>query len=642
MPKMMSPANSDGAHTTVLEFVTKMKTDLKKACTSRHKKWRTAEEDYRAYIDIEAASESRKTRSTQGVDYPGTVPIVIPMAMAGVHSYLSFLMEVFGGRRPVIKLGGRTGRDVKPAEKMEAVIEYQMQHDRVRGLLQLFFWFQDALTLGSGFLGANWVAHTEPRVQWTQPDRLGDAVGAKPTSSIVDTIVYEGNDLTPLDPYRVYPDPRVPLSHIQSGDALAFEFTRSETELDRDVDRYFNVDLIPRKSGPDNKKGSESNRQKILGTDIGGTLSHKALPGFPELFELHAKIRPYDLGIGDSDRIELWIFTMANNEIIIGCEKSDAAGELFPVNAIEFLPCGHQFFNQGFVETVAPLQNHFSWLFNSRVNSVRQAMNQTNIFDPSKVDVSKLKEDKIVRWVPLLATAQGGDLTKVVHTIKPNDPTANYGNDLMIILDIYQRLTAITDMVQGLPAKGRRTAFEMSGVQGAATGRLKLVAEIFSLGGVIPLAKMMVQNTQQYMTEAAWVQLLGEEGANAEPLEVNPWDIAGEFNYPVVDGTAPMDKNRSGDVWKEILIGVAGSQELSAELSLFKIFEQLAKTLGIKNVDDFRRNGPNFQAQIQGQDEVAKRAKAGNIVPIEEGGSNGTSQIAKALAPLIGGAGRRR
>jgi len=636
--KILRPNTQE--HQRLLTFLNKIEQYSEQSISGRFEKWRELEAAYRAYIDLDEYAQSRKNKAHEDADYPGTVPIVIPMAMGGVHAILAFLMAIFGGRRPIIPINGRGREDVEPARKIEALINYEIEHERVRGLLNWFFWFQDTLIYGCGFLGNFWKTIVEPKVVWHRPRLYGVPIPyIGPVRRIENAVVYEGNTFRVFDPFRVRPDPRVSLSKLQDGDFFGFSFKASVYSLQKEPEVYFNLDEIQRTYGPAlagvDITGEDSDRQRIVGVAEATDFVEEGMPHFPTCFEVWARIIPKEFGLSQSDDIETWVFTTANRQVIIRAEKSDYLSGLFPVAAIEYLPSGHQFLNQSFVENVKGLQDHFSWLFNSHMESVRKVLNNTFVYDPSKIVESDLEGERIIRWIRLHPNYYGTDPKEAIHQLDVRDVTAGYGNDAMILLDIYQRMTGVTDAIQGLPAKGRRTALEMGGVQAAASGRLKLIAEIFSLSGVIPLAKMMVMNLQQFMSREVYVRVLGREADDFERIKVAPHEIAGEFDYPVADGTYPLDKYRMAEVWREILLGVAKIPLLAQQIDLWKIFRQLGLSLGIKNIDDFR-----VKVQIQPDELVAKRAQAGNIVPIGGEGGEELNDLARILGPLAGTPGR--
>jgi len=63
---------------------------------------------------------------------------------------------------------------------------------------------------------------------------------------------------------------------------------------------------------------------------------------------------------------------------------------------------------------------------------------------------------------------------------------------------------------------------------------------------------------------------------------------------------------------------MATTPELQREYDTFRVFTFIASQLGAKNVEDFRRNVNRIQPQSMPDEEVAREAEKGNLVPTEE------------------------
>ena len=63
---------------------------------------------------------------------------------------------------------------------------------------------------------------------------------------------------------------------------------------------------------------------------------------------------------------------------------------------------------------------------------------------------------------------------------------------------------------------------------------------------------------------------------------------------------------------------IGESPELMQQFDITRIFMYIAKQLGAKNVEDFRRNVNSIQTNVMPDSQVAQQAQAGNIIPVEE------------------------
>lgn len=610
-------------HSRVLNLVKRLRQYSEHVATSRHDTWREAEQNYRAFIDLEAHEKARKKKAKESSSYPGAVPIMIPMTFAGVQIQLFFLTSIFGARRPVIEIHGRGPEDIEPATKIETVINYQFEHSINRGPLKWYYWFQDALIYGTGIMYNFWRRIVEPRVLWERPKVLDFQVPFTPPRKVEKPVlVFEGNSFDVIDPYKFYPDPRFPLSEVQRGEFFGFDYISSLHDLYQQPE-YFNLEHIGKTMGYSDilpqqistSTAEPSDRQAIVGVDLPVSLETRVTPGAVRRFELQAKIIPQELGIGETNRPEIWIFTTivdkgGNPKLVIRAERSDY--DFFNISALEYNPSAHQVFNQGFVETFSPLQGYASWLLNSHMENVRRVLNNMLVIDPSRIIVEDLEEGGPGLLLRLRQEYYGTDVRTVVHQIPIVDVTSTHLNDIIFVSQMFKETSGLADALFGAPARGRRSALEMGGVQAAAAGRLKVLAELFSSGGVIPLAKQMVSNTQRFLTEEAFYKIAGREATPEDFVKIAPHEISGEFDFPVTDGTFPLDPYRSAEVWREILMGVAGSEILSSKIDVLKLFEKLARTLGIKNIDDFK-----MQGRVVPDEEIARATERGTAIPVE-------------------------
>jgi hypothetical protein len=119
----------------------------------------------------------------------------------------------------------------------------------------------------------------------------------------------------------------------------------------------------------------------------------------------------------------------------------------------------------------------------------------------------------------------------------------------------------------------------------------------------------MVINQQQYMDTEFVQQVLGEDAMLlTQGQKLLPDMVAGDFQFPVSDGTLPIDRAALLDVWKQIFLGIAQSPQLSATFDIIKVFEYTAELGGARNIEDFK-------IQMTPDQQVLAQAQAGNMVP---------------------------
>ena len=183
-------------------------------------------------------------------------------------------------------------------------------------------------------------------------------------------------------------------------------------------------------------------------------------------------------------------------------------------------------------------------------------------------------------------------------------------------MGIGDALSSITDNLRGSQdAGGRKTATEVRTAGEASASRLAAQTRLISAQAMVDLTEMMSMNNQQNLSEEFFLELVGQDGKD-NPIRIKPEHLVGDFQYPIHDGTLPLDRVAMLDVWKEILAGVGSDPELRQSYSLPRLFEFVADLGGAKNIEQFK-------IEAQSPEAIQASVQAGNTVPIDELGTTG-------------------
>ena len=302
----------------------------------------------------------------------------------------------------------------------------------------------------------------------------------------------------------------------------------------------------------------------------------------------------------------------------------EADHDMHPVVVIEPYSMGYGFGNLGAVDYLSPIQDSLSWLINSHMDNVRTVLNDMIVVDPSMIEMQDLKNPEPGKLIRLKKFAQGRDIRSVIQQLQVTDVTRGHIKDFQLLMGVGDGLAAVNDNLRGqFDSGGRKTATEVRTSGEAGASRLAAQARLISSQGMVDLAEQMSLNIQQYLDEEFYYQITGMEGleksivaqAKDGGLVITPDMLVGDFNYPIHDGTLPLDRIALLDVWKEIFIAVSSDQELRGAFSISKIFEYIAELGGAKNIESMRLD---INSAPEGQLNAA--AAAGNAVPVGGGG----------------------
>ena len=579
----------------------------------RYSKWIESEELYRGYIKETDEDSKRRAKRKQGS--PQFTTIHIPYSYAMLLSAHTYWSSVFLSRTPVIQYTARHGETQQQVQAIEALVDYQLMVGE--WLVPLYMWLLDAAKYGVGILGNYWANESTvvSKIVKEQPTFMGiPMIGRSPRETIQTQTIpaYQGTRVFNVRPFDFFPDPRVALMNLQQGEFCARFTSTGWNELKKRGDDYFNLDTLEnmRESGAfDREAGSGQLDLPDDNTEsINYGLAHDK--GTVGLIEMHIELSAKEWEIGDSSYPEKWIFTMANNAVIIGARPAGAIHSKFPycVQVYELEAYGHS--TRGMLEISKPINDAMDWLLNSHIFNTRKVLNDNLVVDPSRVVMQDLEDGGPGKIIRLLPSAYGTDTRTVASQLQVADVTGTHLNDMRVMGDILQRVTGATDNIMGMVnAGGRKTATEVRTSSTFGINRLKTQAEFNSALGWAPLSQMIVQNTQQNYDKEKMFKIAGDLLDSAVGfMNITPEMIAGAYSFVPVDGTMPIDRYAQANLWKEILMGISKMPQIGMTYDLAAIFAWMAQLAGLKNITQFKVKAVPDAALTQ-------QVQAGNMVP---------------------------
>lgn len=579
-------------------------------------RWRASELRTQAYIDLDSLDRQLKQQNDDGKP-PQITNVRMPYEFATIWTIVTYLMQVYVGRRPIWSILPNKAGIVDNARNMETLLQYNADH--VRLAKQLYLFLQDSQVYGLGVLRTSWAAERRLRTRKRaipQFDYFGAQTGETKIPERVMETVFEGNYITSLDPFMFFPDPRVPFHEVnKKGEFVAFREYIGKHELlkaaaDGDIKwlKYASNRL------PTNRYSNESSRNyRSLGEAIpGAEQADENISNFYQIDQISIELVPAELGLGEQKRPEIWTFAIANKSQIIQAEPSNYDHGMHPCAAIEPLALGYGLGNLGIADMLGPIGDSISWLVNSHMDNVRRSLNNMWIVDPSRIEMQDLRKPGPGKYVRLKQAAWGTDVQTAIQQLAIQDVTRTHIADLDVFMRLGEKMSSVTENLMGLQDRGsRKSATEVRRASDAGASRLAMMATLISAQGMLDIAQQMSLNYQQYLSEEFELQVLGEEAMSA-PIRISPDTIVGDFYFPIHDGTLPVDKVAMLDVWKEIMMAVMGDQELRQNYSVPRMFEWIAKLGGASNISNFK---VEFAPGAQLQAEAGK----GNIVPMTPG-----------------------
>jgi hypothetical protein len=580
----------------------------------REEKWKESEDIFTAYMPEDEINVLRKSGRKNGQTEYTTISIPYSYAMLlTAHTYYT---SVFLGRDPVFQMQGRHGEAQDAETAIESLLDYQLTAGG--NTPALFIWLMDIGKYSHGVLGHYWDKEEFTLSKQVEQPRSFLGMPIPGTSEKVmtsETLVgYEGNRFYNIRPHDFHPDPRVPLVRFQEGEFCAVYDKVGWTKIATGAaqGRYFNLEYLRKEgSAPLSDRLAQGYDTNLPGEDLPFYNLSDEHPSSVELYEFHWNIIPSELGVGTGNRPEKWVFTIANEKIIISAQPLGLVHNRFPFDVIPFEVEGYNVFNRSMLEVLDPLNKTMEWLFNSHFYNVRAALNNMFLVDPSRVNVRDLEAPGPGKMIRLKPAAFGQDVRTLMSQFPVSDVTRGNLGDSEVVGQLAQRITGVSDNVMGsVNAGGRKTATEVRSSTTFGINRLKTNCEWFSATGFAPLAQKLAMTTQQLYTSERKYKIVGDQSSWGERyMNIGPADIAGFYDFVPVDGTMPVDRFAQVNLWQQLMGSMSKVPGALQQYDLSKIFAFVAQLGGLKNINRFR-------IQVVPDGSMINAVQAGNAVPM--------------------------
>ena len=593
------------------------------AMSNRHSSWNSIDKVLTTYIDLSAEEEAIKED-----DDRKPVSIVFPYSYAIMETVLSYLMAAFY-QQPIFRYEGTSPEDTVGAIMMEKVIDIHCNKSKVP--LALHTMFRDSLSYGFGNVACGWDKQwgmktvKEENGFFSQVSGLFKGFGSfrKETE---ETILFEGNELTNIDPYLCLPDPNVSIHEVQKGEF--FGWLDNTNYMDKLSGEQFNEDVF-------NVKYLESVHNKRTSIYSSDHSAREAKHGSPiredstvtnriDDIYMYIKLIPKEWKLGENEYPEKWLFCLSADEVITEARPIGLNHGMYPVavSAPDF--DGYSSTPISRLETLQGLQGVLDWLFNMHIANVRKSINDMIVYDPYLINSNDLKrpssEGKLIRT---RRPAWGRGVKDAVQQLMVTDVTKQHIADSSWIVQWMQKIGAADDAAMGSLRQGgpeRLTGTEFQGTKQGAFSRLGRVAQVIGLQAMQDIGYMFASHTQQLMDNDLYVKatgrwqqvLMDEYGANIKKgrMKVTPFDLLVDYDLIVRDGSIPGG-NYSG-VWERMFEHIGKYPELMQQFDSVRIFKHIARNNGAKNADDF------VKIKVQSNEQIEQNVDKGNLVNMEE------------------------
>lgn len=590
--------------------------------SKRFPSWREIDKTLTAYIPLKDSEEQLKKK-----DSAKPVSIVFPYTYSNLEALLTYSTIAFF-QDPMFQYEGVEDDDTIGGMLLEMVIRLHCIKNKVP--LNVHTALRDSFGYGVGIAVPEWNRIYGKRII---KDTVGtqSPLGTDIRSGIktIDDLLFEGNALSNVDPYMWLPDPSVASHEVQKGEFVGWvdrtnfmNLMNEEAQIDSG---YFNVKYLKMRG---DKRSTLALDQSDRQTRHGGSNElHRSNTGVVhpvDTIKMYINLIPKDWKLGTSEYPEKWFFELAADDVIVKADRADHNHGMYPmaVGSPEF--DGYSITPIGRLEILYGLQHTLDFMFNSHVANVRKAINDMLVVDPFLVNINDLKDPQPGKLIRLRRPAWGRGVDKVVQQLGVTDITRANIQDSAYITQQMDRISGADQSMMGtLRQSGpeRLTSSEFQGTRGSAISRLQRVAMIFGMQFMQDIGTMFAVHAQQYMSKEEFVKIVNRTPEQLQEMfggktraKVTPEDIAINYDVIVRDGSIPGGNFSSS--WIDLFKVIGNSEMLMQEFDTTRIFMYIARQLGAKNVEDFRRVVNQAQVTNAPDEEVIRQAEAGNYIPL--------------------------
>ena len=609
-------------HRQLKERIMRRARDSYRVISSKHSDWETIDKSLKAYVPPENNDDEEESMPK----------IVIPQTYATMETLLTYMFSAFI-QSPIFKYEGTGPEDVLGAMLMTKLIDQQCIHSGVG--LNIHTQFRDSFAYGFGAVTPQW---TRKYGRKTEKEDIGTLDMFNQTITVDESrrktsdrkLLYEGNKLENIDPYRYLPDPNMPIHEVQEAEFSGWvERTNYMNLMNRDRDNedfVFNAKYLKFIEGTTsllNGNPNEGNRRSTENNSLSTTSP-------VDVIWTYIDIIPKDWELSRQEYPETWLFGVAGDEVIVAAQPLNLDHGMKPVAVAAPDYDGYTSTPISKLEMVQDLQEMIDFLYSSHIQNVKKAINDMFVIDPKLVNYHDVADPKPGKLIRMRRAAWGrGDVDKAIKQFPVTDVTQGHVADAGYLADIMDKVSSANENLKGqLPARSSRiSASEAQQVRSSGLSRLERVARIISMQSMLPIAKMFAAHTQQFMQDDTYLKVTGEWeetlksdfGMEAERgrLNVSPMDMI--VNYDVIphDGTIPGSSDKQS--LHELIQTIIQNENVASQFDLFRMVKHMARESGVKNVDDFVKRARQQTPTVKSNEDIQKEVDKGNLIPAQNG-----------------------
>lgn len=481
---------------------------------------------------------------------------------------------------------------------------------------QRFGWVGELLSAFDDVLRYNLCA-TE--VRWNSKRAVSVATNPEPGSrgeGTTSSVIYEGNDITRIDPYNLILDRSVDPCKVHShGSHVGYVERINYIQLKERYAQFNNLYTITKNTrNAFNSNPSESlyyrpilRRERSGETGWGAFWGNNtSIPldralGTYEVVTLYTKIIPREYKLNKLPRAgtpQIFKMVWCNNYLIY-CEPLTQGHEYLPIICGQLYPGSIQ--TKSFTEYLQDLQDMSTSMVKGTMASVRRAVGDRALYDPTRIRKADIDSPNPVSKIAVATNNYQQDLSSAYYQIPYQDTVTGTFQSLMgMAFSLAEQTTGQNQSAQGNFIRGNKSVFEFDTIMSNSQARLQLGALWISQLFLNPIKEVLKINylvhSQNDTIENAQT---GEEVTiDAQMLR----DVAPDF--AMADGIMPSTKLANSEVLVQAIQYIQSNPMLNLEYDVGGLVISLLRQQGLTGLEQYRRTPEEMQqyaAMLQAQ-----------------------------------------
>lgn len=548
------------------------------------------------------------------------VKTAVPMSYAQVQTFCAFAFMLLMQNKKFYQMEPTGDEDYELNEVVELLLERDLRWNKWPSKLYQFL--LDLSRFGFAVTKEWWDIETifvELPVE-EEISELAGLVGVEaPSTRDEEVTLFEGNKIENVDPYCFFPDTRVPLTKWSEGQFAACEYECNISQLRTearagDLVGVEHIDAMDRELW----KERESSRLPGLKKEMSGRSGKNSDDDFMVVRTLiQIKLIPSEYGLGPEKEYRWFIIKLANDSRIVSIEPAGYLHGQFIFNVAQLSPDMQTLINESLSDVIHGMQDIVTWLFNSRVLSVRNSLENHVVVDPLMIDVSDLEARS-----PIIKTTKSAPKTgvdKFIKQLEVRDTTASHFADADVIMRTMMVVTGVNDNAMGQVAAGRRSATENRAANAGAASRMKMQIMLAFVDALQPQGRKLLSNQRQGMSMETFVKIVGESKAylfdKFAPADIR--SLVGNEDFFVFDTTQQSEKGFLAQSLQELIVAMIGNPQvlMATGFDLQAAIKELQFLRGLNNATRFFRTNPASAAGTPAQDPASTVGGDPNALP---------------------------